>query len=520
MSISGKLLLGAQRVNGQGAEFQAINPATNHAIGPVYGSASAQDVASACELATAAFNDYRRTTPQQRASLLEGIALEIDQLNSELTQIACQETGLPETRIESEKGRTAGQLRLFADVLRRGLWQNPTLDSTLPERQPIPRPDLRQGFVPLGPVAVFSASNFPLAFSVAGGDTASALAAGCPVIVKGHSSHPGTSELVGLAIQRAIKACDLPAGIFSLLFDRGFEVAQQLVSHPGIKAVGFTGSRSGGEAIMKLAAARAQPIAVFAEMGSINPLYLLPSALNKQTLATDFVTSLTLGAGQFCTNPGLIIALESAQLNRLIADITHQLNDTQSQTMLSPGIYKNYQSHLDRLLSTPDVQMHTNTQPAPAANQCYPALFSTTYATFMSDQRLAEEVFGPASLLVRCKNIDEMMQLTQQLEGQLTATVHCGTEDHALADRLLEELQYKAGRILFNGFPTGVEVSHAMVHGGPYPASSESRSTSVGSAAICRFLRPVCYQNIPAPLLPAATNPDKNGRALIDGSYC
>ncbi|WP_062260460.1 aldehyde dehydrogenase (NADP(+)) [Endozoicomonas arenosclerae] len=523
MSIAGKLLLGQDQVQGQGSSFQAINPATHTETGPVYGSATQADVNKACTLASEAFGSYRRTSPEQRAHFLDRLADRIEQLDEELVTVACSETGLPAARIQGEKGRTIGQIRMFAEVVRTGLWQSPTLDSALPDRQPLPRPDLRRSYVPLGPVAVFGASNFPLAFSVAGGDTVSALAAGAPVVVKAHSAHPGTSEIMGRALQQAIKDCNLHPGTFSLLFDKGLEVAEQLVTNPAIKAVGFTGSQAGGEALMRLAAARPEPIPVFAEMGSTNPVYLLPDALNTRAseFAEGYSASLTMGAGQFCTNPGLLIAIDSPQLNSLIDEISQKLDVTESQTMLTPGIYRNYVQKVDKLLSKKDITVHTSCKSAIAANQCHPMLFSVTSELFLNDNSLGEEVFGPSAMVVRCKNLDEMLNLTRNLEGQLTATIHCQPKDHDSAEALLHELELKAGRILFNGFPTGVEVSHAMVHGGPYPAASDSRGTSVGSSAIQRFLRPVCYQNTPETLLPQTIDSKNslNLRRLQDGRY-
>ncbi|MGI9279893.1 MAG: aldehyde dehydrogenase (NADP(+)) [Endozoicomonas sp.] len=523
MSIAGKLLLGQDQIQGQESSFQAINPATNKETGPVYGSATSADVDRACALATEAFQSYRQTSAELRAHFLDTIAHHIEQLDDELVTIAGSETGLPAARIQGEKGRTIGQIKMFAEVVRSGLWQTPALDSALPDRQPLPRPDLRRSYVPLGPVAVFGASNFPLAFSVAGGDTLSALAAGAPVIAKAHNAHPGTSEIIGLAIQQAVKDCDLHPGVFSLLFDQGFEVAQQLVSHPVIKAVGFTGSQAGGEALMKHAAARPEPIPVFAEMGSTNPVYLLPEALKTKAgeFAEGYCASLTMGAGQFCTNPGLLIAIDSPELDALLDDIGQRLDEAEPQTMLTPGIFRNYAQKVDKLLSKNDMTVHTPCKSAIAPNQCHPMLFSVSSETFLNDKTLSEEVFGPSAVVVRCTDLEDMLHITRSLEGQLTVTLYCDENDHSMAKPLFQELELKAGRILFNGFPTGVEVCHTMVHGGPYPAASDSRTTSVGSSAIQRFLRPVCYQNIPEALLPPAIDSQNslNLRRLQDGSY-
>ncbi|AMP01254.1 aldehyde dehydrogenase family protein [Collimonas arenae] len=509
MNITGEMLIGQSAVRGTEGTLRAINPATNAKIGPDFGAGGASEVARACILAQQAFDTYRETTPEQRAQFLEEIANGILALGPALIERATQESGLPTARLEGERGRTVGQLRLFASVVRSGQYLSATLDSALPERTP-PRADLRLRKIAIGPVAVFGASNFPLAFSVAGGDTAAALAAGCPVVVKTHNAHPGTSELVGRVIQQAVAACKLPEGVFSLIIGTGNEVGQALVSHPAIKAVGFTGSRQGGLALMRAAAQRREPIPVYAEMSSINPMFLLPHALAARAtqIGSAFIDSLTMGVGQFCTNPGLVIGLAGEHLVQFQEAAQKALQAKAAGTMLTPGIHSAYVDGVERMgkIAGVDTLAHGLAASAPCAAQA--VLFSTDAATFLATEQLEDEIFGPSSLIVACRNEDEMRAVAEHLAGQLTATLQLDSDDHALARKLLPTLERKAGRILVNGYPTGVEVSHAMVHGGPFPATSDSRSTSVGASAIDRFVRPVCYQDIPTGLLPTALQDD------------
>ena len=521
MTLQGTSLIGQQAVSGDRAEIRAINPATGETLEPVYRGGGEAEVERACELAEAAFASYRETSLEDRATFLETIAAEIEAIGDELTQRGMAETGLPQARLEGERGRTCGQLRLFASVVRAGEWLDVRHDPALPERAPMPRADLRQRHIALGPVAVFGASNFPLAFSVAGGDTASSLAAGCPVVVKGHSAHPGTSELVGRAIQRAVAKCGLPEGVFSLLFGAGNEIGQALVSDPRIQAVGFTGSRSGGTALMKTAQARPQPIPVYAEMSSINPVFLLPEALKARAdkIAEGFVGSLNMGAGQFCTNPGLVLGVKGEALDAFVKAAGEAVTASGAQTMLTPGIHGAYADGLGALAGNAKVREVARGQRGDGPNQCQTGLFVASAADFLADEALQAEVFGATSLVIECADLDEMQRVAAGLEGQLTATLHMDDGDLDAARALLPTLERKAGRILANGWPTGVEVCHAMVHGGPYPATSDSRTTSVGSAAIQRFLRPVCYQDLPAGLLPEALqdgNPLGVSR-LVDG---
>ncbi|WP_298013296.1 aldehyde dehydrogenase (NADP(+)) [uncultured Castellaniella sp.] len=508
MPITGMQLIGSQNVAGAGPSFQAVNPADGREIPPSWQGADARQVDQAVQLATAAFVSYRETTPEQRAAFLEAVAQAILDLGDELIERAMLETGLPRPRLEGERGRTVNQLRLFARVVRDGDWLDARIDHALPDRKPAPRSDLRMRQIPLGPVAVFGSSNFPLAFSVAGGDTASALAAGAPVVVKTHPAHPGTSELVGQAIRNAVQQCGLHEGVFSLLAGPGIDLGLALVRHPGIQAVGFTGSRQGGIALMQAAAQRPVPIPVYAEMSSTNPVYLLPGALaaRADALADQFSVSLLGSAGQLCTNPGLIIALDSPELDRFIARATRNIQAAPAATMLTTGIAQAYRQGVQRQLDHPAVQSLARGLADDAPAHCQANLAVTTAQGFLADpEHLGSEIFGASSLVIRCADASEFQAIARALEGQLTATLHLepGADD-ALAAQLIPILELKAGRILANGFPTGVEVCDAMVHGGPFPATSDSRTTSVGTLAIRRFLRPVCYQDIPDALLPAA----------------
>ena len=505
MHIQGEMIIGRQVVRGSAGLLRAYNPSTHAEMEPAFGAATADDLAAACLLAEQAFDAYRSVPLEQRARFLETIAEQILAIGPVLIERASAESGLPTARLEGERMRTVNQLRLFAKVVRDGHFLEATLDSALPQRTP-PRPDLRMRKIGIGPVAVFGASNFPLAFSVAGGDTASALAAGCPVVVKAHNAHLGTSELVGKAILAAAIECGMPEGVFSLLIGEGNQIGADLVGHPSIKAVGFTGSRNGGLALMRIANARKEPVPVYAEMSSINPFFLLPGALaaGPQKLATGFVDSLTLGVGQFCTNPGLVIGLEGESFNAFCVAAAEALQAKTAGTMLTAGIHKAYVDAVERRAGLPGVQLLARGSEQGAGCAAQAALYQVDAATFLATPALEEEIFGPASVLVRCRDEAEMLAVAQHVEGQLTATVHATADDRALAAKLLPALERKAGRILFNGFPTGVEVSHAMVHGGPFPATSDGRSTSVGTLAMARFLRPVCYQDTPDTLLPPA----------------
>ena len=486
------------------SNFSASNPATGDLLEPQFAEASAADVDRAVNAAVGAFAAYRATTASDRAAFLRAIAEEILALDSMLIARAESETGLPEGRLVGERGRTVGQLRLFAEVVEEGSWVNARIDTELPERTPLPRPDLRRMLIAIGPVAVFGASNFPLAFSVAGGDTASALAAGCPVVFKAHPAHPGTSEMTARAVLRAAERTGMPPGVFSLLQGAGHEVGTSLVTHPGIKAVGFTGSLRGGRALFDAAAARPEPIPVYAEMGSVNPVFLLPSALSgdRDALAGGLAGSVTMGVGQFCTNPGVVVALRGADLEDLAERLAASIRAVTPAPMLYGGICTEYSRRVQTLRNDPDVRLLAEGE-APASDRFgRAAVFLTSARAFRERPELREEVFGPSTLVVEAEDEADMLNVARALEGQLTATVHGSPDELASHGELVDTLGQRAGRLIFNGFPTGVEVSHAMQHGGPYPATTAAGSTSVGTAAIARFARPVSYQSFPEELLP------------------
>ncbi|ASJ73904.1 aldehyde dehydrogenase (NADP(+)) [Granulosicoccus antarcticus] len=520
--VEGVQIIGTKVTHGKGESIHYVNPATGESLEPIFNGSTLEDVETACKLADSAFDIYRETSPEQRAAFLEAIATGIEAVSGSLIERAALESGLPTARLTGECARTCAQLRHFSQALKTGEWLGVRLATAQPDRQPLPGPDLRQRQVPLGPVAVFGASNFPLAFSVAGGDTASALAAGCPVVVKAHSAHPGASEIVGMEVQKACSEHDIPEGVFSLLYDAGFDVGQALVADPRISAVGFTGSRRGGLALMAIAQNRPVPIPVYAEMSSINPVFLLPHALTSRTekIAQGFVGSLTMGAGQFCTNPGLVIAVGGEALEHFCTLSKQLIIDAPAQTMLTPGIHKAYVAGVDRLAGNDRAKSIAAGQPGKALGSCQAHLFRTTADAFLDDQSLQDEVFGAASIIVECRDHDQMLEVTRSLEGQLTVTLHMDDDDLDVAKSLVPVLERKAGRILVDGWPTGVEVSDPMVHGGPFPATSDARTTSVGSAAIARFLRPVCYQSFPSALLPTELRDDNPRRLsrLVDGA--
>ena len=504
MTVQGEMLIGGMAHVGTAASFKAFDPVKREPLEPAFASGTKAHVDQACALAAAAFDTFRASTPEARAQFLEAIAVNLEAMAETIVPRAIAETGLPEVRIRGELGRTTGQLRLFARTVRDGGYLDARIDHALPERTP-PRADIRLVNQPLGPVVVFGASNFPLAFSVAGGDTASAFAAGCPVIVKAHHAHPGTSELAGRAIQQAVKDCGLPEGTFALLFGSGQEIGVALVADPRVQGVGFTGSYAGGSALMKVAQERTQPIPVYAEMSSINPVVLLPGALAERgaAIGAAFAGALTLGAGQFCTNPGLLLALEGSDTDAFVQGAKGAIAEMKPATMLTPGIHNAYRSGVDALVANPRASHAIAGDPGEGLVS-QPNLFAVTAADLMSDHNLTAEVFGASSVLVRCQDTAELITVIDGLEGQLTAALHTADSDLDLARDLLPHLERRAGRVLFNGFGTGVEVCDAMVHGGPYPSTSDGRSTSVGSLAIARWLRPVCYQDVPDALLPAA----------------
>ncbi len=506
MDLKGKSFIGWEIGADSGKKFAAINPAQNAALEPAYFSASPQEVDRAARLAAQAFTSYSKFSGRQKALFLRAIAKGLEGITDALVVRVNQEAGLPEARIRSEAARTVFQLRMFADLVEEGSWVRARLDRGDPARKPAPKPDLRSMWRPLGPVVVFGASNFPLAYSVAGGDTASAFAAGNPVVVKAHPAHPGTSELVGAVIRSAARECNLPEGIFSLLFDSGTEVGAALVKHPLVRGVGFTGSQRGGRALMDMAAARPEPIPVFAEMGSTNPVFLLPGALasRAEQIAEGMHGSVTLGAGQFCTKPGLVFLPPAAEAKTFSQSLARRMAESPAPVMLTPQIQAAYAGQVAARKARTSVALAAEGKPAgsePGVRGAT-ALFTAGAREFIAQPDLAAEVFGPATLVVSCGQKEEMLEIARGLHGHLTATIHGTEEDLREYRELVEILEQKAGRLVFNGFPTGVEVGHAMIHGGPYPATSDGQSTSVGSQAIYRFARPVCFQNFANEALP------------------
>jgi 2,5-dioxopentanoate dehydrogenase len=522
MELSGGNLIGGEFREGRGATFRGIDPSTDAALEPTFREAEEADVEQALAGAEAAFESFGRSDGELRGRFLRAIAEELLELGDGLIDRAGAETGLPAARLQGERARTVAQLRLFAEHVEEGSWVEARIDTPDPARAPIPKPDLRRMLIPLGPVAVFGASNFPLAFSVAGGDTASALAAGCTVVFKAHPAHPGTSELAARAIARAAGRTGLPSGVFSLLHGWSHEVGLAMVRHPLTRAVAFTGSLRGGRALFDAAAARPDPIPVYAEMGSVNPVFLLPSAVAErgEAIAQGLAQSITLGVGQFCTNPGVVVAMESEGFGAVRSLLAERIRESAAGVMLYDRISEGYTVALNRWA---EKGVESVARAAAGTSSCpgQPALHATDAATFLGDPELQQEVFGPASLLVAATGAEELERVAESLEGQLTVTIHATARELQEHSRLIDILQRKAGRLIFNGFPTGVEVGHAMQHGGPYPASTDARTTSVGTAAIFRFARPVCYQDFPQTALPAALR-DRNELGiwrLLDGEF-
>lgn len=519
MSIEHRLNHIAGQLSGNGdVLLNSVDAHTGEPLPYAFHQATGDEVEAAVQAAEAAYPAYRSTRPAQRAAFLDAIADELDALGDDFIQHVMRETALPEARIRGERSRTSNQLRLFAEVVRRGDFYAARIDRALPQRTPLPRPDLRQYRIGVGPVAVFGASNFPLAFSTAGGDTASALAAGCPVVFKAHSGHMLTAAHVAAAIDRAVASSGMPAGVFNLIYGAG--VGEALVKHPAIQAVGFTGSLRGGRALCDMAAARPQPIPVFAEMSSINPVIVLPQALQArgEQVAGELAASVVVGCGQFCTNPGLVVGIRSAQFEHFVQTLLARMADQGPQTMLNAGTLRSYQNGVQHLLAHPGIQ-HLAGQPQ-TGNQAQPQLFKADVSLLLNgDPLLQEEVFGPTTVVVEVADAQQLTEALRHLQGQLTATLIAEPDDLVAFASLVPLLERKAGRLLLNGYPTGVEVSDAMVHGGPYPATSDARGTSVGTLAIDRFLRPVCFQNYPDALLPdALKNANPLGLVrLLDG---
>jgi alpha-ketoglutaric semialdehyde dehydrogenase len=518
-------LIGFHHAAGGGTGFHGVDPKTGESLEPAYSSANPQDVDEAAHLAARAAPIFGALAGSVRAGFLRRIAEGIESNGAEIVARAQREAGLPQGRLQGELARTCNQLRLFAQVVEEGSWVDARIDRPDPARKPQPRPDVRSMLVPLGPVAIFGASNFPLAFSVAGGDTASALAAGNPVLVKAHPAHPGTSELVGLAIRESVKACGLPEGVFSLLFDAHIDVGRQLVMHPAVKAVGFTGSAGGGKALMKLAASRPEPIPCYAEMGSVNPLFVLPGAMKSRAsaIAHGLQASFTLGSGQFCTKPGVVFVPESSETGVFEGEIEQRTREMQPQMMLTRGIADKYAAAVqERAKGTNASVLATSATEGGGRNCAQPvSVFRTGIKSFLEQPELSDEVFGPTTLLVHYTRREELLAAAAAMEGHLTATIHGSDEDLVEYRDLIAILQAKVGRLVFNGYPTGVEVGHAIVHGGPFPATSDGRSTSVGSRAIFRFARPFCYQDFPDAALPAELQ-NRNPLGIlrmVDGAF-
>ncbi|WP_122679895.1 aldehyde dehydrogenase (NADP(+)) [Pseudomonas viridiflava] len=512
-------IAGGRSALGQSLQ-KSLDATTGEELPYSFHQATDGEIDAAALAAKAAFPEFRQLSPARRADFLDAIADELDQLGDDSVAIVCQETALPQARIQGERGRTSGQMRLFSKVLRRGDFVGARIDLALPDRKPLPRVDLRQYRIGVGPVAVFGASNFPLAFSTAGGDTAAALAAGCPVVFKAHSGHMATADLVASAIIRAAERTHMPKGVFNMIFGNG--VGEGLVKHPAIQAVGFTGSLNGGNALCKMAAERPQPIPVFAEMSSINPVVLLPGALQArgETVAKELAGSVVMGAGQFCTNPGVVIGLRSPAFSAFLEQLTEQMGAQAPQTMLNAGGLRSYSKGVEHLLAHPGVT-HLAGKPQ-EGKQAQAQLFKADVSLLLNgDQLLQEEVFGPTTLVIEVADDAQLKDALQALRGQLTATVIGEPADLSQYSWLQPILEEKVGRILFNGYPTGVEVCEAMVHGGPYPATSDARGTSVGTLAIDRFLRPVCYQNLAdSQLPPALQNANPLGlRRLVNGEW-
>ncbi|HGS5663926.1 TPA: aldehyde dehydrogenase (NADP(+)) [Vibrio parahaemolyticus] len=505
-------------MNSQNSQvFYATNAFTGERLTtpfPVHGE---MEVNQAAEAADKVARSFRRLSNEKRANLLCSIASELEARREDIVACAHLETALPQARLEGEVGRTANQLRLFADVVKSGSYHQAIFDTPNPERQPLPKPDIRRQQIAIGPVAVFGASNFPLAFSAAGGDTASALAAGCPVIVKGHTAHPGTSQIVAECIENALNKEDLPSAIFTLLQGNKRELGQALVTHPKIKAVGFTGSVSGGRALFNLAQQRPEPIPFYGELGAINPTFILPEAMkNNASLAEQFVASMTMGCGQFCTKPGVVFALNTPETQAFIETAQALIRQQSPSTLLTQGIRETYENEVVKRAADQGINVTYSQADSPNVAS---ALFVTDSQNWRANPEWEEEIFGPQSVIVICKDFEDLLDLSETLSGTLTATIHATETDAPLAEQLIPCLEEIAGRLVFNGWPTGVEVGYAMVHGGPYPASTHAASTSVGAEAIHRWLRPVAYQALPESLLPDSlkTSNPLNIQRAIDG---
>lgn len=502
--ITGKNYIGFSQSAKGTKTYKTFNPQLNIENKHVFIEATSEEINEASILASEAFKTFRTISGDKKAAFLNAIADEILALDDDLIQTYCSESGLPEGRAKGERGRTIGQLRTFADLVKEGSWVEASIDTAIPNREPIPKPDLRKMYVPLGPVVVFGASNFPLAYSTAGGDTAAALAAGCPVIVKSHPMHAGTGELVASAIIKAAKQTGMPNGVFSNLNSSGIDVGVQLVQHPQVKAVGFTGSIRGGRALFDLASKREEPIPVFAEMGSINPVVILPKALNNrsESLAKTYTGSITLGSGQFCTNPGLLLGIKGKSLTNFIQNLSDEIIKIEPSCMLHPNIIGAYESNKQKALSQYEISVVADFGTEVKTNYARQTITTVEGKTFLENPTLHQEVFGPYSLVVQCENASQLETIISKLEGQLTGTLIGDHDEVSYYPEIVSAMQNRVGRLIFNGVPTGVEVCPSMVHGGPYPASTDSRFTAVGIHSIKRWVRPFSYQDWPNALLP------------------
>ena len=512
--ITGKNYIGENLSSNSSVTFQTFNPKLNIENDITFYEASDLEIQKSVELAFQAFKKYKLVSSAEKSKFLNQIADELQLISNDIVNIYCSETGLTEARCLAELTRTINQLRSFSELLINGDFQEVSIDTSIPDRVPVPKPDLRKMLMPLGPVAVFGASNFPLAYSTAGGDTASALAAGCPVILKSHPMHAGTGELVSAAIIRAVKITNMPNGVFSNLNSKGIEVGEKLVNNPGVKAVGFTGSLRGGRAIYDLASRRDNPIPVFAEMGSVNPVLIFPEKLHKEyaELAEKFAKSITIGSGQFCTNPGIIISFESEIFDLFIKKLVEEIEKLSPSCMLHPNIYNAYNNGIENIKKNKHISVLTKEKSESKANFPKHVISTVTAKNFIQDKKLQDEIFGPCSLIVKCLDQNEMLQVINSMEGQLTGTILADINENFLSDKIINTLELKVGRIIFNGVPTGVEVCPSMTHGGPYPASTDSRFSAVGTNSIKRWLRPVSFQDFPQNLLP---NELKNDNPLM-----
>ena len=521
-TITGNQLIGATESAAGKTSFNSYDPKSGNPTPWSFKTATSEEIKQAMDKASRAFMELKKLPASRRATFLSAIADALEAEKASLTEVYQLESGLPEGRAMGELGRTTNQLRLFAELINRGDWVEARIDTAQPERKPVPKPDIRKCLVPLGPVVVFGASNFPFAFSTAGGDTASALAAGCPVVVKGHPMHAATGELVARLIQKAARLTEMPEGIFSHLQGEAHEVGEALVLHPGTKAVGFTGSRNGGIALSALNSKREEPIPIFAEMGSVNPVVLLPSALkNAETWAQAYAASVTLGVGQFCTNPGILIGVTGTEWETFSEVLVREMDKSQNACMLHANLSKNFRKQRDALLAIPAVSKRSGDLGEAEGTRVNATVAAVSGEDFLKAKSLQEEVFGPFTLLIGCRDMNVVQQVIAQLEGQLTATVLGSETEMAKAAKVIDLLSEKVGRILFNGVPTGVEVCAAMQHGGPFPATTDSRFTSVGLDAIRRWVRPLAFQDCPQALLPEELK-DENPLGiirLVDGDY-